>query len=499
MNFFKRALVSISRKKGKSLLLFAIIFILGNVIAGAVSISQATNNVEKTVKDQLGAQATIDMSEETMEKLFKDSNEDTEFPEPPSVDVIKKVGALDSVKYYDYNIEDYYTSEKVKAVIPKDEEENAEDMGNSFQAKGVEYANLLDVEENKIKLDAGSVFTKEQVADGKNVIIMSSQVAKLNNISVGDNFVLDNVYTSYDDKTDKEKKLFTHVNSFKVVGLFTPTKIESKKKLSNDKKMEQEWVTNELINTFYLPNKTVSRMNQAYVKESFEKDTTMADGMSEKELADYKKGASQEAYSSTFVIKKPEQMPDFVADATPLLPKYYSIISAQDKYDTISGSMNKVAKFSKYILITAAAASIIILTLVIILFIRDRKKELGIYLSLGEKKIKIIGQIFIEVLIVAFIAISISLFTGNLLAKNVSTSLISNDTKTEQDSGMISGNQIGNANADIDFDTVKDSYTVKIDGPYIAFFYLIGLVTVILSTALPMLYILRLNPKKIMM
>lgn len=190
-------------------------------------------------------------------------------------------------------------------------------------------------------------------------------------------------------------------------------------------------------------------------------------------------------------------MPDFVADATPLLPKHYSIISAQDKYDTISGSMNKVAKFSKYILITAAAASIIILTLVIILFIRDRKKELGIYLSLGEKKIKIIGQIFIEVLIVAFIAISISLFTGNLLAKNVSTSLISNDTKTEQDSGMISGNQIGNANADIDFDTVKDSYTVKIDGPYIAFFYLIGLVTVILSTALPMLYILRLNPKKL--
>lgn len=53
--------------------------------------------------------------------------------------------------------------------------------------------------------------------------------------------------------------------------------------------MEQEWVTNELINTFYLPNKTVSRMNQAYVKESFEKDTTMADGMSEKELANYKK------------------------------------------------------------------------------------------------------------------------------------------------------------------------------------------------------------------
>ena len=59
MNYLKRAWLSVTRRKGKSLLLFIIIFILGNVIAGAVSIQQATLNVERTIKSQMGAAVTL--------------------------------------------------------------------------------------------------------------------------------------------------------------------------------------------------------------------------------------------------------------------------------------------------------------------------------------------------------------------------------------------------------------------------------------------------------
>lgn len=47
MNYWKRAKSSIFRSKGKSLILFAVIFVLGNVIAGAIAIQQSTANVEK--------------------------------------------------------------------------------------------------------------------------------------------------------------------------------------------------------------------------------------------------------------------------------------------------------------------------------------------------------------------------------------------------------------------------------------------------------------------
>ncbi|EUJ37654.1 ABC transporter permease [Brochothrix campestris] len=497
MNFFKRALTSISRKKGKSLLLFAIVFILGNVIAGAVSISQATNKVEQTVKNQLGAQATIDLSKEKMKQLMDASeDEEVDYPKPPSKDVITKIGQLDTVKYYDYNISDYYNSKKVKAYLSPEDEKYGN--SSSLSIRGVQYAPLIDVKENKIKLDSGTTFTDDQIKNGANVVIVSSQVAKLNNLSVGDNFLVDNVYLSYDD--DKEKELFSKEYSYKVIGIFTPTKLDTAKKLSADKKAEQEWQANEQINTIYLPNKVVSKANTAFQKEAMKKDKNSAEGMTEAELAEYTKNiGNEDGYESVFVVKTPEDMPNFVADASTILPKDYAIVSAQDDYDSISGSMNKVAKFSKYILLAAAAASVIILTLVIILFIRDRKKELGIYLSLGEKKLKIIGQIFIEVLLVAFIAISLSLFTGNLLAKNVSTSLITNDAKTDDMNGGSMSYSHFSTNSTVDFDSVKDAYAVTIDAPYIALFYLFGLVTVILSTVLPMLYILRLNPKKIMM
>lgn len=45
MNFWQRALKSVTRRKGKSFILFLVIFILGNVIAGAVAVQQSTMNV----------------------------------------------------------------------------------------------------------------------------------------------------------------------------------------------------------------------------------------------------------------------------------------------------------------------------------------------------------------------------------------------------------------------------------------------------------------------
>ena len=46
---------------------------------------------------------------------------------------------------------------------------------------------------------------------------------------------------------------------------------------------------------------------------------------------------------------------------------------------------------------------------------------------------------------------------------------------------------------------VADSYNVSIGLGTIGMFYLIGLGTVLVSTIVPNVYILRLNPKKIMM
>ncbi|MGI6155554.1 MAG: ABC transporter permease, partial [Enterococcus lemanii] len=68
MNFWQRGLKSVTRRKGRSLILFLVIFILGNVIAGAVSIEQSTKNVEEATKKKMVAVATVEMDYERLDK-----------------------------------------------------------------------------------------------------------------------------------------------------------------------------------------------------------------------------------------------------------------------------------------------------------------------------------------------------------------------------------------------------------------------------------------------
>ena len=53
MNFLKRARVSITRQRNKSLLILGIVFILGNVLAGSYAVLQGSANVERAIQDQL--------------------------------------------------------------------------------------------------------------------------------------------------------------------------------------------------------------------------------------------------------------------------------------------------------------------------------------------------------------------------------------------------------------------------------------------------------------
>ena len=183
--------------------------------------------------------------------------------------------------------------------------------------------------------------------------------------------------------------------------------------------------------------------------------------------------------------------------------KYSKILVSSDKFDQVAGPVKGMSKISKLVLIISVLASILIITLVTILFLRDRKHELGIYLALGEKRSKVIGQIVIEVVTVAVIAITISVFTGNILAKGFSNSLIQTQ-KTEQSENMgFNGPddwQLGQlTNTEISEEDVVDAYEISLNASYIILFYVVGIGVVLVSTIAPLIYIMRLNPKKIMM
>ncbi|MEG3033707.1 MAG: FtsX-like permease family protein, partial [Enterococcus sp.] len=162
--------------------------------------------------------------------------------------------------------------------------------------------------------------------------------------------------------------------------------------------------------------------------------------------------------------------------------------------------MKKMSQISGYVVMIAVIATLLIISLVVLLFMRDRKHELGIYLSLGDKRGHVMGQIIIEMLIISGIALILSLITGNFLGKMVSESLLNSDilNSTNDQMNMFMGFD-GLGPTELTTDDIMNAYEVKFSLGYIVTYLVVGLGTVLLAAILPLLYIVRLNPKKIMM
>lgn len=506
MNFVQRAISSVTRKKGKSFILFLVIFVLGNVIAGAVAVQQSSLQVEEETKQQLGARATVEFDYNQYDEDNAGSDEAysaEEFPKPPSLDVYKEIGASPYVKYFDYNYLVGFDSKKLKAYSFTADEEEGGGMsygGNYFNLKGVNYGKLVDIEEGKIKLVEGETFSDKQIEEGASVAVVSKQFADENNVAVGNQLVLDATNESMGisveiDEDGNEKEIENEPKTIEypvtIIGLFEQESFEKKEvKKNSDEYYQQQFEVDSQLNLIYMPNLSAKDFSDKQTKELYGYE------MSEEEAAMYE---DYNEFTPLYVLKSTDDVTAFKEETEPLLTDYYILKTSADNYEQIGSSMQKMTNISKYVLIIATLAALLIISLVVLLFMRDRKHELGIYLSLGEKRSKVMGQIVIELLIISVLALALSLVTGKFLGDAVSQSLMNADFLSAGDEMYYGGGIYDPVSTNLTANDVMANYQVTFSAGYILTYLLVGIGTVLLSAIVPLMYIVRLNPKKIMM
>lgn len=505
MNFLKRALLSIKRKPGKSLLLFLIVFILCNVIAGAVSIQLGTENVEKNIKESLGAVYSVqqnweEISEDEQEAI--NNGEEFDYQNIAVLDesIIQSIGDSPYVKAYDYNlttslgsenVEPYHTPEMIEN-FGEDYLEHSKEY--AFNLKGVHYAPILTIEEGKQNLVDGRVFTEEEVSSGANVAVVNKKFADFNNLTVGDDFVLTLYFYDWEnvDESGNAPLLGQYDAPLNIIGIHE--NIEEEEGQQPDGRdvwmaQDQEFQAG---NSMYVPNGVISTISREYSNFYFQ-------DLSEED----KEAMNQEYYTPIYILNGPDDADNFITDTEAILPKYYHVISNDSSYQQIAGPLQQTSRLAGYVLYVAIAATILIITLVVLLFLRDRKHELGIYMSLGEKRGRVLTQILAEVLIIALIAITLSVFTGNILASGLSNSMVRDrlTADAQQDEYFYNDNRwiFGEFSQTVTQEDLAENYKISLSPAYIGLIYLIGLGSVIVATLIPMFYILRLNPKKVLM
>ena len=158
----------------------------------------------------------------------------------------------------------------------------------------------------------------------------------------------------------------------------------------------------------------------------------------------------------------------------------YTVAKDNGAFKDILESLSSIKHVIRIMTLSIMAGGITVLALILVLWLRERVYEIGILLSIGVKKIQIVGQFLIELIIVSLPAALVSAIFGSLVLNNIIGSLLNNE-----DMGMLNRNIIDNKNIIVNLINFSQSY-------------LLLLIVILISVVIASAIILVKKPKEIL-
>ena len=170
MNLFKRAYYSIVNNFSKSLVLFLIVFIIGNVMCGSLAISSSIKNTQNEFRKHYGYKVEFDVFG-NMEEYHEDSTNEVYKRTYSFLDNVVENNE-EILQYCDINKRINGFHSKELQFIDEDGYENIVDKVFLF---GSSNSQLGLIKNYKIKLIEGRLFSDEEM-EGSNVILVGRDV-----------------------------------------------------------------------------------------------------------------------------------------------------------------------------------------------------------------------------------------------------------------------------------------------------------------------------------
>ena len=470
MNFIKRAILSVTKRKSRTIILIIILGVIANMVLAGLAIQVATAKAGELARKKLGAAVSLEYDfDKAMSK--SQGGGQLDIPKLSSKD-IDKLKDLKNIKAYNYSFSSEALTENFKPVVIEKKDKKNEETPNGVSIgsrggggqpdvilDGNLYSELSpDFTEGKSKLIEGRNLTKND--QGKNVAVIEKKLADKNKLKLGDKIKIKGL--------DKKKTL-----ELEVVGIYTAEKIKP-----NPMMDELQFFSPH--NKIYVTTSTAEQMTASSSKKTDSLQKAVYYLNDPINIESFKNDVKDSGIN----------LDDFKLDANDYL------------YKQMMKPIENVGSFSKTIVIIVAIAGALILSLIINLSLKDRRYEIGVLMSMGESRLKIIAQLLVETMIVACIAFSISTFTGNVVAQKIGTNLLQNELKANE--GKEEGSKTSGALSIVN-GGVMDAETQAIDKIDVGVnirelekLYLIGFVIVILATGIPTISILKFNPKTIL-
>ena len=477
MYILKNAITSITRKKGRNILIGIIIMIISASVAVTLAINNTASSLIKSYKEKYQVEATISINRENMMKDFNpEDKESSKSNMKEMFSLANNISVSDIEKYADSKyVKSYYYTQTVgvNANIEKAEmtsnsnndmmdkrkdnnDDNKEDETTTdFNLKGYSsYDAMSEFVSGNYKVTDGEVF---EDFDSNNCLI-NSELATLNNLKVGDTITV----------TDTASNIYDLVIS----GIY-----EEKEDTDSGMKMFAN-----SANTIITSSNFISKMSET-----------------NQDLA--------VTTSPTFILTSSAVVDKFSSELTSKgLNENLTVQTNLDQVENATSTISNVKTFAVTFLIITLIIGAVVLLIINMINIRERKYEIGVLRTIGMKKSKVCLQFVLELLIVAFSSLLLGAFTGAMVSVPVSNSLLKNEiTASQESSNNIQENfgHGGNKQNDRKFNGVAnveafDSIDATVDMKVLLELLGIGLSLTLISSLSAILSIEKFSPLTIL-
>lgn len=471
MNYCKRALLSVWKRKGKNLLLLVAFCVIATLMLACISIRTAAAKAEADAKTKLGSSVSLDpdWSKVTYQK---DASGNSSRSAPPiSMDIIKSLGKIPHVKSVNYDVESAGVASGFKVICDEQAEQSVADQ---LKSEGHEDVNIMVTGVNDTstvdkftsgedKLTSGRHINKND--DGKDVTMIEAGLAEKNGLKIGDKIKILCI--------DDQAKFTGKSVELTIVGIFEAPPATG---------FDAQYALQNPSDDIFTPMSAACEMNH-----------------------------STDAAKATFFLDSPASIDSFKTAASKIPGTDKFILDAHDdEYKQMTGPLQNVAGFTNGMVIFIIIASCLILCLISVLSVKNRKQEFGILLAIGEKKLKIVSQMALEALLPMILAVCLAIPFGNAIAQGMGSSLLDGQVQAAEQQKQNSGDGITKnadgayvATAGLDDESKKDVKPIdSIDVAPTPDNYrklsLLCLLIVVLSASVPAISVYRQNPRDIL-
>lgn len=376
---------------------------------------------------------------------------------------IKKITDLDVIENYVKRINSVANLDNLDIIetpstLQNQSEDRREKFGKTVMLTGVnDSSKETKFISEEYKLKSGEHLTN----DDKNKILMHEELAKKNNLSIGDKIKLkSNIYDPDNEKMANETV------EVEIKGLF-----EGNNK--TDVTYSQELYQNTLITDLDTAAKVYGNSEETAVYQD-----------------------------ATFFVRGDIKLDNILKELEKLDINWnaYNLIKSSSNYPALQSSISGVYNLANKLLIGSLIFFGVVLSLLLFLWINARRKEVGILLSIGLSKFEIFIKFLYEILIISIPSFIASYFLSVFLSNKVGDKILSNVTSgiEKNIAKQMAGSNFGGGAEAEGFNKTLKNLSINIEKIDMVNVIIFTLIIIIISVLIASISFMKKNPKDLL-